>query len=119
MKYPKVGEQVRIKNETRLHTVKAIHPSLKSSIRGIRFTASIELDSSIVPATNLITRHQKTIKTWIVQGDYGSGWEDVTAEETYGDGRRALRDYRDNDPTHAHRLIVRYEPNDLYQGGAS
>lgn len=109
MKYPNVGEQVRIKNETGLHAVTQLWKP-----------GRVMLDTGqIFGVTGLVTRHQKTVKTWIVQGDYGSGWEDVTAEETHSDGRRALRDYRDNDPRHAYRLIVRYEPNDLYQGGES
>ena len=47
------------------------------------------------------------VAEYIVQGNYGQGWEDVTAEDTRSEGRARLREYRENDPSHAHRMITR------------
>lgn len=35
--------------------------------------------------------------TWEVQGNYGQGWETVTAETTWRETRERLREYRDNE----------------------
>lgn len=45
----------------------------------------------------------------IVQGHYGTGygWEDETAEDTRKEARERLREYRENMPQYAHRLIRR------------
>ena len=50
---------------------------------------------------------RKTHTEWDVQGNYGHGWEDVTTEETYREARARLREYRENEPTVAHRLHCR------------
>ncbi len=51
----------------------------------------------------------KTMVAYVVQGNYGSGWEDVTEESsTYG-ARNRLKEYNDNDP-YPHRLIQRRVP---------
>jgi len=44
---------------------------------------------------------------WIVQGNYGSRWEDVTEEENKFDGLNMLKDYNDNEKQYPHRLIKR------------
>lgn len=44
---------------------------------------------------------------WIVQGNYGSRWEDVTEEENKFDGLNMLRDYNNNETQYPHRLIKR------------
>lgn len=36
--------------------------------------------------------------TYDVQGNYGQGWETVTAEETREEAREQLKTYRDNEP---------------------
>lgn len=46
---------------------------------------------------------------YVVQGNYGYGWEDENCEETYEDARRSLREYRENGPG-AYRLITRRVP---------
>jgi len=43
----------------------------------------------------------------VVQGYYGCGWEDVTAETDPREARARLREYRDNEPEYPHRLISR------------
>lgn len=42
-----------------------------------------------------------------VEGDYGGGFELVTCAETYRDARRDLRDYRENVPGVAFRIVKR------------
>lgn len=45
----------------------------------------------------------------VVQGDFGHGWEDVTAATNPREALNLLRDYRGNDPDHAYRKIFRRE----------
>lgn len=44
----------------------------------------------------------------VVQGRYpgGRGWEDVTVEESYSEGKKRLREYNENEP-YPHRMIRR------------
>lgn len=48
---------------------------------------------------------------YVVQGHYGgsAGWEDLTAETTRSEARDRLREYRENEPEHRHRIIERKE----------
>jgi len=43
----------------------------------------------------------------VVQGNYGKGWEDVTAESSYQQALVQLRTYRENEPQYFHRVISR------------
>jgi hypothetical protein len=54
-------------------------------------------------------RARKYDYLFIVQGHYGHGWEDETAEETRAEGRARLREYRANCSEYPHRLIQRRE----------
>lgn len=109
MKYPKVGEQVRVKNETGLHTV-----IQKDERYG---TTVFLLDNRrLVALSEIVTRHQKWITVYVVQQHFGGqhGWEDVTQEETLSEARERRREYREN-TNYPTRIIRRREPNDLYQ----
>lgn len=55
-----------------------------------------------------LARQPKTELVYIVQGNYGHGWEDLTASTDYKEARDNLRDYRQNEPG-PHRLIKRRE----------
>lgn len=48
-------------------------------------------------------------KEYVVQGNYGfgHGWEDLTSENTKAEGLARLREYRMNEPSYAHRMIIR------------
>lgn len=50
----------------------------------------------------------------IVQGNYGFGWEDLTASENTREARANLREYRQNEPGYAYRLISRREPREAH-----
>jgi hypothetical protein len=65
-------------------------------------TAASPAKSKRVPKTRLI---------WVVQGNYGygSGWEDVTAEESSKEIRERIREYRENEPGVPFRLRRRRE----------
>ncbi len=52
-------------------------------------------------------RERKTEDEWIVQGNYGYGWEDLTAEASEREGRERLHEYQDNEKHAQHRLIKR------------
>jgi hypothetical protein len=38
-----------------------------------------------------------TADSWEVQGNYGHGWECVTAEDTYKEAKERLKEYRENE----------------------
>ena len=50
---------------------------------------------------------------WIIQGNYGNGWEDLTAETNWKECRVNLKLYRENDPAPI-RVIRRRELNPAY-----
>jgi len=50
----------------------------------------------------------KKKKIFVLQGTYGHGWEDLTAEETRSEIRARLKDYRDNEGGN-YRIITRRE----------
>lgn len=52
---------------------------------------------------------RKTQDIWNVQGNYGFGWETVTAETTYREVRARLREYRENEPGTSFRLKMTRE----------
>lgn len=41
---------------------------------------------------------RKTRDEWQLHGDYGQGFEEITAEETYDGIRERLREYRQSEP---------------------
>lgn len=51
---------------------------------------------------------RKTRDIYIIQGNYGMGWEDENQEETRQDGKRSLSEYRDNGPGQ-YRMVKRRE----------
>jgi len=55
-------------------------------------------------------RQRKTVDVWNVYGNYGAGWECVTAEASRREALRRLREYRENEPQYAHKLVMRREP---------
>ncbi len=52
-------------------------------------------------------RQRTTRDEWTIQGNYGGGWEDVSAYKTWRECREDLRLYRENQPEYPHRAIVR------------
>jgi hypothetical protein len=48
----------------------------------------------------------KYVETYVIQGNYGQGWEDVSASAVHKEARTLLKDYDMNEPN-AHRLITR------------
>jgi len=49
----------------------------------------------------------KYIYLKVVQGNYGQGWEDVTADEDTIKAKILLREYNVNERQYPHRLITR------------
>lgn len=41
---------------------------------------------------------RKTRDEWTVQGNYGQGWEDECAEDSWAEAKARLREYRENSP---------------------
>jgi hypothetical protein len=52
---------------------------------------------------------RKTIDLFIVQGLYYGQWEDETAETSRREGIERLKEYRQNMPEYAHRMIKQRE----------
>ena len=44
---------------------------------------------------------------YIVQGNYGYGWDDLTYEDTRAEAEEQLRCYDENEPSYPHRVIRR------------
>ncbi len=53
---------------------------------------------------------RKTKDEYQIHGNYGSGWEEVTADDTYKEARQTLKDYRINQPEYPHKLIIKRIP---------
>jgi hypothetical protein len=56
-----------------------------------------------------VKKQPKTREVFVVQGNYGSKWEDVTEETSYFAGRNRLKEYNDNE-SYPHRIITRRVP---------
>jgi hypothetical protein len=50
-----------------------------------------------MPVGTYYERIRSTVDSWEVQGNYGQGWECVTAEETYKEAKARIKEYRDNE----------------------
>lgn len=63
-------------------------------------------------------KQNKYVYLHVIQGNYGYGWEDLSAyeQDEYRAARADLKAYRDNERGVAHRLIRRREPNPKYKG---
>ena len=59
-------------------------------------------------------KKNKYLYLYVIQGNYGCGWEDVTAEESWKEARTRLKEYRVNEPEYAHRQIERRELRPLH-----
>lgn len=66
--------------------------------------------SGLQGSGSTVTRRNKYLYLYVVQGHYGFGWEDVAAG-TRAEARTNLREYRENDPDHAYRMVHRRELN--------
>jgi len=58
----------------------------------------------------------KYLYLWVIQGDYGEGWEDLCQSVSYRESRIDLKAYRENEIEYSHRMIYRRELN-LKKGG--
>lgn len=52
----------------------------------------------------------RTKPEYVVQGNYGYGWEDLTASDNQAEARNDLKAYRENETGVPHRLITRRVP---------
>jgi len=59
-------------------------------------------------------RIPKTKEVFVIQGNYGQGWEDVTEEDKYSEARQRLREYDANE-NYPHRRITRRVENPEYK----
>lgn len=41
---------------------------------------------------------------YVIQGDYGVGWEDLTASTDWYEAQQDLRAYESNEPQYPHRV---------------
>lgn len=63
-------------------------------------------------ATRSNPRVSKTKIEYVIQGNYGHGWEDENYETNKVDAKRSLKEYRENMPQYAHRFIKRRVPKE-------
>ena len=52
---------------------------------------------------------RKTVDAWVLEGNYGCGWEYLLTEYTKKEGMERLREYRENQPQYPVRLIKKRE----------
>jgi len=64
----------------------------------------------------MATKTRKFDYLYVVQGDYGAGWEDTFASLDYREARSNLRAYRENAPEYPARLIRRREISEAWEG---
>lgn len=57
------------------------------------------------------------MKVFIVQGNFGQGWEDVASDREYRLAKDNLMDYRTNDGIFNYRIIERRVSKDNYRMG--
>lgn len=54
-------------------------------------------------------RQRTTKDVYVIQGNYGQGWEDVVTYDNRQEARDDLKSYKENEPEYSHRLITRRE----------
>jgi hypothetical protein len=52
-----------------------------------------------------MAKKKSTAVEFEIQGKYGSAWECVTTEETKAEALKRLKEYNENEPMYAHRLV--------------
>ncbi len=62
-------------------------------------------------------RPRKYMDVYIVQGNYGQGWEDLTAETSWKEAKARLHEYNENELGYAHRRITRKVKIKYYEKG--
>lgn len=63
-----------------------------------------------------MARRRKTRDVIDVRGNYGHGFETVTAETSWGEARARLREYRENEPGIAFKLVHTRERIEVSHG---
>lgn len=53
---------------------------------------------------------RKTRDEWVIEGNYGYGWDEVCAEDSRREAVARLREYRENEPRYAHRVRLTRVP---------
>ena len=49
----------------------------------------------------------KYIYEYVIQNNYGYGWDDLTSEDNMSDARTQLACYRENERSAGHRIVTR------------
>jgi hypothetical protein len=50
---------------------------------------------------------RKTRDEYQIHGNYGQGYEEVCAEDTWKEARARLKEYRENEPMYSHKLVCK------------
>ena len=61
-----------------------------------------------------MTRQNKYLYLYVVQGNYGGYWEDLAESDTHKEARYNLTEYMISSGPSPHRIIQRREPNPAY-----
>lgn len=73
----------------------------------------IELGTGMVTSLGTMGRNPRVSKTklvYVLQGNYGYGWDDLLEEETYREAKAQAKVYRENERNASHRVITRRVP---------
>ena len=58
---------------------------------------------------------RKTVDSWLLEGNYGCGWEYILTEYTSSEGIARLKEYRENQPEYPVRLIKKRERKEVVE----
>ncbi len=56
---------------------------------------------------------RKTVDSWVLERNYGCGWEYILTEYTRSEGLARLGEYRENQPEYPVRLIKKRERKEV------
>lgn len=83
-----------------------VEPSEENAIDGDIDLPEID-DEKEEESKKLEAKERTTKDVFVVQGNYGQGWEDVYESEDRKDAKDRLKEYNENEKEYAHKLITR------------
>lgn len=77
--------------------------------RFISLHTKMNLADKATPKTTKSAYTRKTEDVYNIMGNYGQGWEEVTAETDRKEARATLKEYDHNEPQYPHKIIKKRE----------
>lgn len=83
-----------------------VEPSEENAIDGDVDLPAVD-DEEKEESKKIEAKERTTKDVYVVQGNYGQGWEDVFESEDRKDAKDRLKEYNENEKEYSHRLITR------------